>query len=108
MEPAGDVVTDLFSGVSFALGLVAPRAGPVVPGVFEPSAAPAPVAGPDGDVLVADLFSGAIVFGLVVPTAGCFAPCGNGLPSLEPGSALSFGSVVGDTLLCNVVGGVPF
>ena len=102
--PAGDVVAgvvvaDLFSGVSFALGVVTPGTGPVVPGVFGAPGAPGPDAGPAGDVVagvvVADLFSGvSLALGLVTPGTGPVVPGGNGGAPLVPGigRALSFDS----------------
>jgi len=121
------VVADLFSGVSFALGLVTLGTGPVVAGVFGLTAAPLPDAAPAGDVVagdvvtgdvvagvvvvgvvVADLLSGpGFVFGVVTPT-GPVVPLGNAGPFFMPGRVLSAGSVVGATFVCNVVGVVPF
>src|SRR5260370_964625 len=111
------VVADLFSGVSFALGLVALGTGPVVAGVFGLTAAPLPDAARAGDVVagivvvgvvVADLVSGpGFVFGVVTPT-GPVVPLGNAGPFFMPGRVLSAGSVVGATFVCNVVGVVPF
>jgi hypothetical protein len=83
----------------------------LVPKVVGLAAVPGPDA-PGGDVIgevVTDLFSGvSFALGFAAPEAGPFTPGGNGTPSFEPGKALSFGSVFGETLVCNVVAGVPF
>jgi hypothetical protein len=112
----GVVVADLFSGLSFTPGLVTPGTGPVVAGVFGLPAAPVPDTGPAGDVVVgvvvADLFSGvSLAPGGVPPGMGPVVPGGAGGAPLVPGtgSALVFGSALGDTFVCNVVAGaVPF
>ena len=91
-----------------------PTGGPdgCVPDVFGLRAPPAPDAAPAGEavgVVVADLFSGpGFVLGFAMPEGGSFAPLGNADPPFIPGRVLSAGSVVGDTLVCNVVGVVPF
>jgi len=81
-------------------------------GVLGEPAVPGPdvgaVADAGGGVVVSDLFSGtSFALGFGAPRAGPFTPGGNGVPSFEPGKALSFGSVPGDTLVCNVAG-APF
>jgi hypothetical protein len=93
-------VADLLSGVSFILGFVG------APAVPAPDAAPA---GEAVGVVVADLFSGpGFVLGFAMPEGDSFAPLGNADPPFMPGRVLSAGSVVGDTLVCNVVCVVPF
>lgn len=82
------VVSSLFSGVGFALGLVTLGTGPVVVGVLGLPAAPVPDAGPAGDVVdgvVADLFSGAsLAPGVVTPGTGTVVPGTPPLPASLP------------------------
>jgi hypothetical protein len=118
--PAGVVVADLFSGVSFALGVVTPGTGPVVPGVFGAPGAPGPEAGPAGGVVagvVVALFSGvSLALGLVTPGTGPVVPGGKGGAPFVPGtgsalalgSALAFGSMLGETLVCKGGVAAPF
>ena len=94
-----------------AFGLSTSGADGLVPDVFAlpPAAGLAvPVAGDVGGVAV-NLFSGASFrLGLAAPEAGSLVPAGGKeAPPFMPGRVLSFGSVFGVTLVCNVPG-APF